>query len=145
MDRLTQLQDAIDAMARMLTNSLFYVHEKSAMAELNNQISIAQPKIQADPPEEFNQNMHELATDLVKKAKEIDALIEVLPGIKNSEEEQVRIIILSAALLFSHHRIHFFFFFFELKRSGPIIYLKKKKFIFNKKIIWIWGVMLSWG
>ena len=33
--------------------------------------------------------MHELATDLVKKAKEIDALIEVLPGIKNSEEEQV--------------------------------------------------------
>ena len=28
----------------MLTNSLFYVHEKSAMAELNNQIPIAQPK-----------------------------------------------------------------------------------------------------
>ncbi|KAG2217710.1 hypothetical protein INT45_009073 [Circinella minor] len=92
MDRLTQLQDAIDAMARMLTNSLFYVHEKSTMAELNNQISIAQPKIQADPPEEFNQNMHELATDLVKKAKEIDALIEVLPGIKNSEEDQIRIL-----------------------------------------------------
>ncbi|KAI8144916.1 mediator complex, subunit Med21 [Fennellomyces sp. T-0311] len=76
-------------MARMFTNSLFYVHEKSAMAELNSQIPIAQPKVQADPPEEFNQNMHELATDLVKKAKEIDALIEVLPGIKNSEEEQV--------------------------------------------------------
>lgn len=35
-------------------------------------------------------NMQELVTDLVKKAKEIDALIEVLPGIKHTEEDQVR-------------------------------------------------------
>ncbi|KAI9274788.1 subunit 21 of mediator complex-domain-containing protein [Phascolomyces articulosus] len=105
-------------MARMFTNSLFYVHEKSAMAELNNQIPIAQPKIQADPPEEFTQNMHELATDLVKKAKEIDALIEVLPGIKNSEEEQVYNYPINNLILFPQldpffeAEIHF-----ELKRS----------------------------
>lgn len=36
--------------------------------------------------------MRELATDLVKKAKEIDSLIEVLPGIQQTEEEQVIII-----------------------------------------------------
>ncbi|KAJ8661912.1 hypothetical protein O0I10_002243 [Lichtheimia ornata] len=92
MDRLTQLQDGIDAMARMLTNSLFYVHEKSSMAQLNDSIPIAQPKVQADPPEVFQQNLHELAGDLVKKAKEIDALIEVLPGIKNTEEEQMELL-----------------------------------------------------
>lgn len=34
--------------------------------------------------------MRELASDLVKKAKEIDQLIEVLPGIDQTEEEQVR-------------------------------------------------------
>lgn len=36
------------------------------------------------------ENMRELASDLVKKAKEIDALIEVLPGIDQTEDEQVR-------------------------------------------------------
>ncbi|ORY95702.1 hypothetical protein BCR43DRAFT_440827 [Syncephalastrum racemosum] len=77
-------------MARMFTNSIFYVHEKSNMAQLNDSIPIAQPKVQADPPEVFQQNMNELATDLVKKAKEIDVLIELLPGIKNSEEDQVK-------------------------------------------------------
>lgn len=35
--------------------------------------------------------MRELASDLVKKAKEIDALIEVLPGVQQTEEEQVRL------------------------------------------------------
>lgn len=33
--------------------------------------------------------MRELVSDLVKKAKEIDTLIEVLPGIEQTEEEQV--------------------------------------------------------
>lgn len=39
--------------------------------------------------------MRELASDLVKKAKEIDALIEVLPGIEQTEDEQVMHIPLS--------------------------------------------------
>lgn len=38
---------------------------------------------------EYIENMRELASDLVKKAKEIDTLIEVLPGINQTEEEQV--------------------------------------------------------
>ncbi|KAI8391742.1 uncharacterized protein BYT42DRAFT_489954 [Radiomyces spectabilis] len=79
-------------MARIFTNSIYYVHEKSAMVALNDDIPVAQPKVQADNPEVFQQNMQELATDLVKKAKEIDALIEILPGIKHTEEEQVRFI-----------------------------------------------------
>ncbi|KAG1150768.1 hypothetical protein G6F37_002029 [Rhizopus arrhizus] len=92
MDRLTQLQDAIDAMARMFTNSIYYVHEKSSMAELNKEIPVSQPKVQADDPQVFKENMHELVSDLVKKAKEIDSLIEVLPGIQQTEEEQIDIL-----------------------------------------------------
>lgn len=34
-------------------------------------------------------NVQELVSDLVKKAKEIDSLIEVLPGINQTEDEQV--------------------------------------------------------
>ncbi|KAI8079128.1 hypothetical protein BDF21DRAFT_419514 [Thamnidium elegans] len=79
-------------MARMFTNSIYYVHEKSGMAELNKDIPVAQPKIQADEPQVFQENMRELATDLVKKAKEIDALIEVLPGIDQTEDEQIDIL-----------------------------------------------------
>ncbi|KAG0163713.1 hypothetical protein DFQ28_011350 [Apophysomyces sp. BC1034] len=90
MDRVTQLQDSIDAMARMFTNSIHYVHEKSAMAELNKDMPVAQQKMQAEPPEVFRPNMQELVTDLVKKAKEIDALIEVLPGIKHTEDDQIK-------------------------------------------------------
>ncbi|KAG2177243.1 hypothetical protein INT43_007900 [Umbelopsis isabellina] len=99
MDRLTQLQDAVDAMARMFTNSIYYVHEKSAMAALSENIPIIHPKakslllatykVQADPPEVFQQNMKELVTDIVKKGQEIDQLIEALPGISRTEEEQI--------------------------------------------------------
>ncbi|CAO3606982.1 unnamed protein product [Mucor fragilis] len=79
-------------MARMFTNSIYYVHEKSGMAELNEGVPVSQPKIQADEPEVFQENMRELASDLVKKAKEIDALIEVLPGVQQTEEEQINLL-----------------------------------------------------
>ncbi|KAG2184300.1 hypothetical protein INT44_009315, partial [Umbelopsis vinacea] len=97
MDRLTQLQDAVDAMARMFTNSIYYVHEKSAMAALSDNIPVIHPKgrfkieerVQADPPDIFQQNMKELVSDIVKKGQEIDRLIEALPGISRTEEEQI--------------------------------------------------------
>jgi hypothetical protein len=39
---------------------------------------------------EIIDNIKELVSDLVKKTKEVDTLIEALPGIKHTEEEQVR-------------------------------------------------------
>lgn len=44
--------------------------------------------------------MRELATDLVKKAKEIDALIEVLPGIDQTEDEQVTYIHIDSRVIY---------------------------------------------
>ncbi|KAI8881931.1 hypothetical protein K501DRAFT_222162 [Backusella circina FSU 941] len=92
MDRLTQLQNSIDAMARMFTNSIYYVHEKSAMVELNSELPVSNPKVLADDPQVFQDNIKELVSDLVKKTKEVDTLIEALPGIKDTEEEQVDIL-----------------------------------------------------
>ncbi|CAO3616155.1 unnamed protein product [Cunninghamella echinulata] len=79
-------------MARMFTNSIYYVHEKSNMVELNPSIPVSIPNERADPPETFKQNVDELVTDLVKKAKEIDILIEGLPGIERTEEEQLALL-----------------------------------------------------
>ncbi|KAI8338724.1 hypothetical protein BC941DRAFT_423751 [Chlamydoabsidia padenii] len=76
-------------MARMFTNSIYYVHEKSNMVALNEDIPVLVPKVQADDPETFDQNVKELVSDLGKKAKEIDTLIEGLPGIQRTEENQV--------------------------------------------------------
>lgn len=89
MDRLTQLQDAIDQTAKMFLNSIHYLHTKAAMVPLNDSIPIVAPNVMADPPELFRQSTHELATDIVKKAKEIDALIDALPGVQLTEAEQI--------------------------------------------------------
>ncbi|GAB5586981.1 hypothetical protein Unana1_01881 [Umbelopsis nana] len=59
------------------------------MAALSDDIPIIHPKVQADPPDIFQQNMKELVTDIVKKGQEIDRLIEALPGISRTEEEQI--------------------------------------------------------
>ncbi|CAO3608589.1 unnamed protein product [Cunninghamella blakesleeana] len=79
-------------MARMYTNSVYYVHEKANMVELNPSIPVTVPNERADPPDTFKQNVNELVTDLGKKAKEIDILIEGLPGIDKTEEEQLAIL-----------------------------------------------------
>ncbi|KAI8065214.1 hypothetical protein BC940DRAFT_304471 [Gongronella butleri] len=92
MDRLTQLQDSIDSMARMFTNSIYYVHEKSNMVQLDPEIPVLNQKVQADPPEVFQANVQELVADLVKQAKEIDTLIEGLPGIERTEDEQIALL-----------------------------------------------------
>ncbi|CAO3590880.1 unnamed protein product [Absidia cylindrospora] len=76
----------------MFTNSIYYVHEKSNMVELNKDIPVLQPKVQADTTEIFEQNVKELVSDLGKKAKEIDTLIEGLPGIQRTEEEQLALL-----------------------------------------------------
>jgi hypothetical protein len=34
----------IKKMARMFTNSIYYVHEKSAMVELNSELPVSNPK-----------------------------------------------------------------------------------------------------
>ncbi|CAJ0823000.1 14000_t:CDS:10 [Entrophospora sp. SA101] len=75
MDRLTQLQDAIDQLAQLFHTSI--VH-------LNQPQNHDAPKLKED--------RELIVQDLCKKAKEIDTLIENLPGIKYSEKEQTDII-----------------------------------------------------
>ncbi|RGB42275.1 hypothetical protein C1646_683669 [Rhizophagus diaphanus] len=72
MDRLTQLQDAIDEMARMFANSV----------EFLNRVQVGQDQAK------LKENQQEIVQDVVKKAKQIEILIDNLPGLRNTEQEQ---------------------------------------------------------
>ncbi|CAB4384768.1 hypothetical protein RhiirA5_355348 [Rhizophagus irregularis] len=72
MDRLTQLQDAIDEMARMFANSV----------EFLNRVQVGQDQVK------LKENQQEIVQDVVKKAKQIEILIDNLPGLRNTEQEQ---------------------------------------------------------
>jgi mediator of RNA polymerase II transcription subunit 21 len=76
MDRLTQLQDAIDEMARMFANSV----------EFLNKVQVGQDQVK------LKESQQELVQDIVKKAKQIELLIDNLPGIRNTEQEQLDMI-----------------------------------------------------
>ncbi|CAG8667616.1 1762_t:CDS:2, partial [Paraglomus brasilianum] len=75
MDRLTQLQDALDQMARLFSISVNY---------------LSQPHVQ--DPAEFKKVQHELVTDICRKAKQVEILIDNLPGATRTEEEQLEFI-----------------------------------------------------
>ncbi|CAI2167264.1 20612_t:CDS:2 [Funneliformis geosporum] len=78
MDRLTQLQDGIDELARMFANSVEYLNRA--------QVHVDQDQVK------FRESQRELVQDIVKKSKQIELLIENLPGMQNSEQEQIDMI-----------------------------------------------------
>ncbi|CAG8689949.1 4871_t:CDS:2 [Dentiscutata heterogama] len=72
MDILTQLQDSIDSISRM-----FFV----VVHHLNTQ-----------DPSKSKDAQQEHVQDICKKAKQIELLIDALPGINHSEAEQIEIL-----------------------------------------------------
>ncbi|KAJ1729975.1 hypothetical protein LPJ61_003261 [Coemansia biformis] len=87
-DRVTQLQDSIDEQCRMLFSSLHYLHKKAGMVQVAPEIPVTQQNEGADSADEFSLRTRDIATDICRQAKKIDALIESLPGVAVSEREQ---------------------------------------------------------
>lgn len=89
MDRVTQLQDAIDQIATMFFSSIGYVTRKSNFEQVNPDMPITQVNPEAEPADKFNQSKKELAQDICIKAKQIRMLIDALPGLTVTDEEQI--------------------------------------------------------
>ncbi|KAI9695350.1 MAG: RNA polymerase II mediator complex subunit [Bogoriella megaspora] len=110
-DRLTQLQDCLDQLLTQMYASLRYIQTHHAYLPIPTQPSMnphtSQPPegsstsnghaeaptedtggLRPDPPQVFNAALKELAQDMVLKEQQIEYLIDVLPGIGRSEEEQ---------------------------------------------------------
>ncbi|KAF9352943.1 Mediator of RNA polymerase II transcription subunit 21 [Mortierella sp. AD094] len=79
MDRLTQLQDAIDKLALLFVSSLDHLTKNAPLVPLNQNV----PVVNTD-------SAQELALDIGRQAKELETLIDNLPGISQTPEDQTR-------------------------------------------------------
>ncbi|KAG0271235.1 RNA polymerase II mediator complex subunit [Linnemannia exigua] len=88
MDRLTQLQDAIDKMALLFVSSLDHLTKNAPLVPLHPNV----PVVSNDhgiPVDQLQNSAQELALDISRQAKELEALIDNLPGISQTPEAQI--------------------------------------------------------
>ncbi|OAV90247.1 hypothetical protein PTTG_04651 [Puccinia triticina 1-1 BBBD Race 1] len=82
MDRITQLQDGIDNLVTIMYSTLSFLSRKADFKQLNPDIPITQaigPEGTQPTPESLTQNCEELVQDFLRKAKQIEYLISILP------------------------------------------------------------------
>lgn len=93
MDRITQLQDEIQNLLTIMSNSIAYLTSRSNFLQVSPEIPITKQRNpeKVDPPEVFEANKKELATDLMVKAKQVEYLIQSLPEPEPEEEQAKRL------------------------------------------------------
>ncbi|KAL2134776.1 hypothetical protein VTI74DRAFT_10850 [Chaetomium olivicolor] len=97
-DILTQLQEAMDLLCTMFIAGFYYVERHHDLETFGPNDKI--PDLKADQPKEvdtldpktFSDGQREIAKDLVDQAQLIEYLISELPGLDNSEREQLGMI-----------------------------------------------------
>ncbi|ODV88973.1 hypothetical protein CANCADRAFT_53311 [Tortispora caseinolytica NRRL Y-17796] len=85
MDRLTQLQDALDQLATQFYSAIGFIDAHHGNEPIEGQVPMDSENGNID----MEAVQKELAADLVVKFKQIDLLIQRLPGLGVSETEQI--------------------------------------------------------
>ncbi|GAA6055426.1 hypothetical protein JCM3770_006988 [Rhodotorula araucariae] len=80
MDRLTQTQNSIDDLVRITYSSLSYLARKANFRQINPNFPVTQSIPGADPDDVFEANRKELVSDFLRKAKQLEFLIDALPA-----------------------------------------------------------------
>ncbi|KAG9001100.1 hypothetical protein FRB93_012480 [Tulasnella sp. JGI-2019a] len=89
MDRITQLQDAIEQLFIMMNATLVYLMDRTPVGKVSARVPIWKSRgIRQDSPEVFLNGQKELVKDLMDKAKQIQVLIDALPP-PDLEDNQV--------------------------------------------------------
>ncbi|GAA5951375.1 hypothetical protein JCM3765_002461 [Sporobolomyces pararoseus] len=85
MDRLTQTQNSIDELVKIMYSSISYLSRQSNFKQLNENYPVTQTIPHADPEDVFEANRKELVTDFLRKAKQLEYLIDSLPSPPSEE------------------------------------------------------------
>ncbi|KAF8653424.1 hypothetical protein AX16_003932 [Volvariella volvacea WC 439] len=93
MDRITQLQDEIQQLLTIMSNSIAYLTSRTNFLQVSPEIPVTKQRNpdKYDPPEVFEANKKELVTDLIVKAKQVEYLINSLPQPEPEEEQAKRL------------------------------------------------------
>ena len=89
-DRLTQLQICLDQVMEQFCATLNYVDKNHDFEPANEfETKMTDKHATVAPPEEFTNTIDELSTDIILKTRQIIKLIDSLPGVDVSAEEQL--------------------------------------------------------
>ncbi|KAJ3718120.1 hypothetical protein DFJ43DRAFT_779888 [Lentinula guzmanii] len=93
MDRITQLQDEIQQLLMIMSTSIAYLTSRANFIQVSPQIPITKQRNpeKYDTPEVFEANKKELVTDLIRKAKQVEYLINSLPEPEPEEIQAERL------------------------------------------------------
>ncbi|KAG7439960.1 uncharacterized protein BT62DRAFT_989428 [Guyanagaster necrorhizus] len=91
MDRITQLQDEIQQLLTIMSNSIAYLTTRANFLQVSPEVPVTKSRNSEkyDAEEVFEANKKELVTDLMAKAKQVEYLIQSLPQ-PEAEEEQAK-------------------------------------------------------
>ncbi|KAF9481226.1 hypothetical protein BDN70DRAFT_876544 [Pholiota conissans] len=93
MDRITQLQDEIQQLLMIMSNTIAYLTSRANFLQVSPEVPVTKQRNpeKFDPPAVFEANQRELVTDLIVKAKQIEFLINSLPEPEPEEEQAKRL------------------------------------------------------
>ncbi|KAK0475268.1 hypothetical protein IW261DRAFT_1552648 [Armillaria novae-zelandiae] len=93
MDRISQLQDEIQQLLTIMSNSVAYLTTRANFQQVSSQVLVTKSRNpeKYDPEDVFEANKKELVTDLMAKAKQVEYLIQSLPQPEEEEEQAKRL------------------------------------------------------
>ncbi|KAG6837169.1 hypothetical protein H0H93_013759 [Arthromyces matolae] len=93
MDRITQLQDEIQQLLLIMSNTIGYLTSRVNFLQVAPDIPITKQRNpeKFDNPEVFEANKKELVADLMTKAKQVEYLIKSLPEPEPEEAQAHRL------------------------------------------------------
>jgi len=91
MDRITQLQEGVEQLLTIMSSSISYLCTRATFKQVSDHIPVTKlrPAEKVDAPEVFEKRKQELVSDLMRKAKQLEFLIESLP-VAEPEDEQAK-------------------------------------------------------
>ncbi|EMR08044.1 hypothetical protein PNEG_03486 [Pneumocystis murina B123] len=85
----TQLQDAINELATQFYTILEYLNTAHDFVPLDGQTKASDPGVHPEDADKFTEIQHKLSMNLIEKVKQIDLLIDTLPSLYETEQQQL--------------------------------------------------------